>query len=37
MRWPSIKAGADYLIFGRAIIETPDTRAAVKKILKSFS
>ena len=33
----SIKAGADYLIFGRAIIETPDSRDAARKILKSFA
>ena len=33
----SIKAGADYLIFGRAIIETPDPRVAARKILKSLA
>jgi orotidine-5'-phosphate decarboxylase len=33
----SIKAGADYLIFGRAIIETQNPRAAAKNILKSLA
>jgi orotidine-5'-phosphate decarboxylase len=33
----SIKAGADYLIFGRTIVESEDARTSAKKVLQSLS